>query len=337
MKTARTTKYRIIATVVAVSTALVLLLGGTFAWQSIQQTALNQASDTINPGGRLHDDFNGENKDVYVENFADEPIYARIRLSEYFEIGREAGFNMNDENRTGFDVITEGAVYGDTDTYNIHYFHKDNLTSPYWRWITGGSTVYLPTFNMNKDSLEADINGTLAGPDGKITAAITDDRYLDYVTYILGQLVEGIEIHDNDINSLDEGRYAIVDKNIIEIENTHTVQNTDNGTLISIDEWLQKWENDEETKGYWVYDDDGWVYWSESILPDTATGLLLDGIEFEQIFDDSWFYAIHVTAQFITADDLGINDSTGFYDHEQGSEPSEKALTLLTAIGVKVD
>jgi len=32
-------------------------------------------------GGRLHDDFNGANKNIYVENFADEPILARIRLA----------------------------------------------------------------------------------------------------------------------------------------------------------------------------------------------------------------------------------------------------------------
>ena len=32
----------------------------------------------------------------------------------------------------------------------------------------GGSTVYMHTFNKNKDSIEADINGTFAGQDENI-------------------------------------------------------------------------------------------------------------------------------------------------------------------------
>ena len=55
----------------AVAMAAVIALGGTFAWQSISQQALNEAAAVVNPGGRLHDDFDGSNKDVYVENFTD--------------------------------------------------------------------------------------------------------------------------------------------------------------------------------------------------------------------------------------------------------------------------
>ena len=33
------------------------------------------------------------------------------------------------------------------------------------------------------------------------------------------------------------------------------------------------------TGDFWVWDDDGWAYWANAIQPDTATGLLLDGIE----------------------------------------------------------
>ena len=84
-----TSKKKIAASVGAVGLAAVIALGGTFAWQSISQTALNEAMDTINPGGRLHDDFNGSNKNVYVENFTKDgtAIFARVRLDEYMEIG----------------------------------------------------------------------------------------------------------------------------------------------------------------------------------------------------------------------------------------------------------
>ena len=84
-------KKKLATSVAAVATAAALLLGGTFAWQSVNQTALNEGADTINPGGRLHDDFDGTNKDVFVENFTDpenggQNIFARVRLEEYLEV-----------------------------------------------------------------------------------------------------------------------------------------------------------------------------------------------------------------------------------------------------------
>ena len=330
-------RYRLLAAAAAVTAALGILMGTTFAWQSISQEALNEASDVVNPGGRLHDDFDGKNKDVYVENFAEEPIYARIRLTEYFEVGRGAGANLEAEGRSGFEVVTSGAVYGDRDSYPVHYFHKDNLTSPYWLWHTGGSTVYMPTFNKNKDSILADINGTLEGLDGKVTASVTDDRYSDYVTYAAGDRRTATEVYDTDANSLDEGADATENVNIALVTATHTARNTGSGSLISMDAWLARLDAGEDTGGFWVYDEDGWVYWSEPVQPGTATGLLLDGIELAQVMDDSWFYVINVTAQFITADDIGISDSTGFYDPEQGTAPTAQALRLLSAIGVQVE
>ena len=84
----KTQKRKVTSAVTAVVAAAVILLTGTFAWQSISQTALNETTVTyVNPGGRLHDDFNGSNKDVYVENFSSYdtggvPIFARVRLDE---------------------------------------------------------------------------------------------------------------------------------------------------------------------------------------------------------------------------------------------------------------
>ena len=82
-------KKKTLAAAGAVALAAIIALGGTFAWQAISQTALNEAAATLNPGGRLHDDFDGRNKDVYVENFTDDgtAIFARVRLDEYMEIG----------------------------------------------------------------------------------------------------------------------------------------------------------------------------------------------------------------------------------------------------------
>ena len=162
--------------VTAVAAAAAILLTGTFAWQSISQTALNETTGKIvNPGGRLHDDFNGSNKDVYVENFSSYddggvPIFARVRLDEYMEIGRGAGLKAGGTGTNEATPVVAGTDINDVSTWTPHVpgtsitegaegdFHS------YWNWTVGGETVFMPTFNRNKDSLKADINGTFAGP-----------------------------------------------------------------------------------------------------------------------------------------------------------------------------
>ena len=361
---------KLIASVAAVATSAALLLGGTLAWQSTNQTALNEASDVINPGGRLHDDFDGENKDVYVENFADENIYARIRLEEYFEIITNYGKgdaekpheligSKNDDGTfnyelfTGYDSLSEDVVSAGVDA--------DDSDKSYWSWQTGGSTVYMPTFNVNKDSLMADLNGEYVDAVGGISNRNdpTRPQYEEYTEYSVNDTKEAYEVYDGDANNADEfeGNYEAL-KNVIETgdttgyENaivvpdeaaTHTAKSTLDAELISMAEWLGMVVYDEngdpanlgDLGNYWVYDEDGWVYWSAPIEPHTATGLLLDGIELNQVMDDTWYYAINVIAQFVTADDVGKSDNTGFYGVEE-ENPSENAEKLLGIIGVEI-
>ena len=316
---AKTSKKKITTAIVAGATALALVLGGTFAWQSINQYALNEASDVINPGGRLHDDFNGSNKNVYVENFTDaatgEDIFARVRLDEYFEIviNKNAGDGVEKT-----EVITTGATRGDLDSYVTHIFGGSNATDDYWTWTTGGQATYMPTFNKDKDSLDADINGTYDGLDPD------DDIHYDDYEEIADEKTD-TAVYDADADNAPEGEKTYV-------EETHYVANTLNAELISMDGWFDLGCPVGE---YWVYDSDGWVYWAAPIKPGTATGLLLDEIALSRVMDDSWYYAINVVAQFVTADDLGKTDATGFY--ADGETVSAKALELLKTIGVDTE
>lgn len=309
---------------IALVVAMTLLLGGTFAWQSISQMALNEKEGVVNPGGRLHDDFDGTNKDVYVENFADDEIFARVRLDEYFEII----MNKNTSAETT-EVITAGATKDKVDSYITHNFTTDNATDDYWNWETGGEKVFMPTFNKNKDSLVADINGTFA------------QNYEDYKEYTEDEEAIGTEIYDSDSNDIDEigndfTNLTDYSENVKTVENTtHTAKYTENANgLISMEEWFSLYENGEDTNNYWVYDTDGWVYWSSPIGSGSATGLLLNGISLGKVMDDSYYYAINVVGQFITANDLGKDDSTGFYAN--GETVSDDALNLLDKIGVDI-
>ena len=319
--------------VVETGTALLLsvsILTTTLGWSNLTQVARNEAKDIVaNPGGRLHDDFDGKNKDIYVENFTDpengQEVYARIRLREYMELGAEAG----DPDAEGYaaEPLVAGTKIDDPSTWPVYTLGtaEDRAFAEYWTWDNdGGSTVYMPTFNVNKDSIEADINGTLEG-----TTVGDDVYYDDYVAYAVGDKVTGDEIYDADKNDIDEGESAVEGTNIKTVEDVeHTAKETLGATVIAMKDW------DGTPGAFWVYDEDGWAYWAQPIEPGTATGLLLDEITHDEI-DDSWYYAINVEAQFITADGVGFEDNTGFYADDE--TVSDKAKALLKAIGVNFD
>ena len=312
--------------------ACALFLTGTFAWQSISQEALNEKAGASNPGGRLHDDFDGTNKDVYVENFTDEetgvPIFARVRLQEYMEIGADAGKKKGEASRKVTVIGKTDANINDTKTWHVHKEEyvasestqgktdPDTILHDYWTLEWGGSTTYMPTFNKNKDSLKPDRNGTLEGLDGKYGKenGDTDAPYSDYVDYTKPEHAQKKDtaIYDADDNNADEGDGAADGTNITKVEETHIAKATETGTVIRMAQW--KAEGAKPGK-YWVYDTDGWAYWAEPIMPQTATGLFLTGIKPDLQPDEDWYYAINVVGQFATSGDWGDKEKrTGFYE-----------------------
>ena len=320
-----TTKKKIAASIGAVGMAAVIALGGTFAWQSISQQALNETMATVNPGGRLHDDFNGRNKNVYVENFTkpDEDgttIYARVRLDEYMEIGQGAG-TTGETNKA--ESLVVDADREDVSTWTTRLPGENETFGQYWDWAMGGQGVYMPTFNMNKDSLKADVNGTYDATDGT-------NHYIDYVEYAVGDTETGDEIYDADTNDVDEGDGALEGTNITTVaDQTHTAAKTGTATVITMQEWI---DGGMQIGDFWVWDTDGWAYWAQGIDAGETTGLLLDEIIHSNPPSDSWYYGINVVGQFVTADDIGFLNNTGFYDTEAGSLPTAAAEVLLETI-----
>lgn len=322
-------KRKIFAAVSAVTLSAAILLSGTFAWQSISQTAKNEVQGAgINPGGRLHDDFNGEIKKVYVENFGEEDIFARIRLDEYMEFGEGAGI----KNGGGTNNATPLVADTDIDDPSSWTPHKPGTTvedcevddpgfHDYFKWTMGGKTWYMPTFDKNKDSLDADVNGTMAGGG-------TGTPYGDYIEYVSGTTEWGNAEYDADDNT-------VQDENITTAREEHTAAETLEATVITMAQWIE----DGRTPGnYWVYDVDGWAYWAQPIEPGTATGLLLASIEQIAEPDEDWYYSINAVAQFATAGDWGDKtEGTGFYDTSKGTAPTDNAEILLNQIAGLVD
>ncbi len=334
------TPRKMVVSLAAVAMTVMILFGGTFAWQSISQEALNEIKGVINPGGRLHDDFNNISfdvdpdtnqalyttrtyeKDVYVENFTSRlnegvQVYARVRLDEYMEIGSGAG-EISTANQAI--PLVAGAQLADKTTWETYVPGNANEFRSYWTWkADGGSTVYMPTFNKDNTSLEADINGTW------------DAGFADHKDYTEGAA------------QTDDAAYAPTTPGGAQIivEETHTAKKTIDGGVITMAQWLALDENS-RTGNFWVWDTDGWAYWAAPIMPETATGLLLSQIQRTALpIEGEWYYGVNVVAQFITADDLGKDTETGFYDKAKwtatAKQPSDNALVLLSRIGVITD
>lgn len=322
-------KKKLTSSIIAVALCVILLLTGTFAWQAISQTALNEAAGAVNPGGRLHDDFDGTNKDVYVENYTKPgegvPIFARVRLDEYMEIGDGAGLKTGD---TGYDTkaaesVVSGADINDVTTWKTHIPGAgDDSFHEYFEWDMAGSTIYMPTFNMNADSLKADINGTYEG-----TNPDDDVHYDDYHAYSLNETKQGDEVYDNDEDTEDEAQPVEGTDIKTVADQTHTARNTLTSTVMTMQEWI---EAGSPVGNYWVYDTDGWAYWADAIEPGTATGLLLDGISQIKDTGDDWYYGINVVGQFATMGDWGTDaGDDGFFGSNAGAPPTDDALFLL--------
>lgn len=292
----------------------VVLLTGTYAWSSINQTALNEVMGEMkNPGGRLHDDFDGNkgDKNIYVENFTSQmdgtPIIVRIRLREYMELGSNAG---NKADRSGVTVLkTDPAAnpqLNDPKTWEI-YKHGGNHYG-YWTWDMGGTDdyYYMPTFNKDKDSKDSDINGTFA------------NSFNDYHKYADNEFKDDYETLENGVLSEDQAR--------------HYAARVADAEVISMETWQSGTGKDGALGAYWVYDEDGWAYWAEPLNPSETTGRLLNEISHSTI-QEKWYYGIYVECQMVDAEGIGNSTSAeGFYSVAADGAPSTAAEALLATL-----
>lgn len=336
---------RTVTALIATVMCCVLLLSGTLAWTSFSQTATNEimGDGLKNPGGRLHDDFNGNDgiKKIYVENFSSgldgTQIIVRVRLREYMELGADAGDKTN---RNDVKILSNSgnARIDDPTTWDIYKYGESDHYG-YWKWTEGGDTAYMPTFNMNKDSKAADINGSYAGTGEGGTPGQPFSDYHEYVYDPNGTDTTSKtanEIKDADDNDTDEGESAVEGTNITTVANQeHFAKMSENAEVISMEEW--KTTKNSEMGNYWVYDTDGWAYWANPLKEKTATGLLLKGIEKLSI-PKKWYYAIYVEGQMVDVDGIGSpaggeNDpASGLYSELAGGAPSADAQTLLAKL-----
>ena len=244
-------KSRRFLTILTICLASALLLTGTYAWQqTVQKT--NEFIGT--GGGVLHDDFNpktGE-KDIYVENISDKPIYVRLKLTEAMNLSDSSWRpGALDEFVHIFEASDADCGHSNLDSEKFHdYFH----------WIMGGQKYYMPA---KKGPTAADIT-----------------------------------VYDGSENGVRVTPYAFI---------------------ITMSDYLAMQQVDRENFLGWIYDTDGFAYWSQPLEADGGvTGLLLHWVNTDPNLDGSnYYYSINVQGEIVDSEDLDM-----WIDHASSADKS---------------
>jgi len=289
--------------------SLLGLIGGTMAFQAFNQQAINDRENTVqvNVGGRVHDYYNRdtENKDVFVENYGERPIMARIRLSEFLEYqrGEEAftplvpGSERNNLASWITWIPSANNINQRADTGNSNAFNRyAQLT---FGWSREGETApwYMPTFNH--DNL--DLRTAAAGhARDYIAGAGATDGTTDGTTHP----GDGTDAYWSSGDTFDNSA-GIWPGETVENEAAQNLRQQ--RAPMTIEQWSNLLPY-QQIGDFWVVDHTtGWAYWASLLEPGQASSYLLDAAELtdaieDTVFNGSYYYGIHVDSQLISPD-----------------------------------
>lgn len=303
--TLQSTKKRKFSAVITLIIAVAVMLTSTYAWSSISQSATNYIYGG-DSGGRVHDDFDGENKDVFAENYGTTPLFVRIMLTEFMSIGGvpfEPGSTFEDRDTwTPHIPVTSSNPLNDDPSFNVNV-EGGRQFRDYVTWTMGGHKIFMPTFNHDNTCLRTNTTGIGmddidGGPnaygDGSHGMWQVGDYHEDYLTRATGAPIWRRHY----------ARSTLQPTTTAMLEGTPVMPNANNGVIT-----MAQWElAGRPTGAFWVIDVDGWSYWAQPLWPGEATSLLLDQIHVNPPGGGRWEYAINVIGQFATVDYLDMFD-----------------------------
>ena len=289
--------------------SLLGLIGGTMAFQAFNQQAINDRENAVqvNVGGRVHDYYNRdtENKDVFVENYGERPIMARIRLSEFLEYQRGeedftplvAGSERNNLATWITWIPSANNINQRANTGNSSAFNRyAQLT---FGWSREGETApwYMPTFNH--DNL--DLRTAAAGhARDYIAGAGATDGTTDGTTHP----GDGTDAYWSSGDTFDNSA-GIWPGATLENEAAQNLRQQ--RAPMTIEQWSNLLPY-QQIGDFWVVDHTtGWAYWASLLEPGQASSYLLDAAELtdaieDTVFNGSYYYGIHVDSQLISPD-----------------------------------
>ncbi|WP_285006185.1 hypothetical protein [Lactococcus formosensis] len=291
--------------------SLLGLIGGTFAFTAFNQQAINDRENDVqvNVGGRVHDYYNAEteNKDVFVENYGERPIMARIRLSEFLEYQRGDGAFTQLVGGSERDNLESWTTWIPSETNvnvraNVGNSNKFNRYSNLRFGRAGEAPWYLPTFNHNNLDLSTAAAGDardLADGSDDVThpGDGTEEYWAEGVTYTNGSGPTNTVWHGGSDGATRE-----------------TAQNLQQQRpVMTIQQWseLQPYQ---QIGDFWVVDHTtGWAYWASLLEPGEASSYLLDAAKMtaaieDTVFNGSYYYGIHVDSQLISPDPENMSE-----------------------------
>ncbi|WP_251712120.1 hypothetical protein [Lactococcus ileimucosae] len=291
----------------ALLSLLLLLVGGTFAFQAFNQRAINDRLRENIPGGRVHDYYNRdtENKDVFVENYGNVPLMARIRLSEFME-KRSAG-------DTDFTPIVGGTIRDQVNTWTVMRPSETNLNTRVsdsaafntyanltFGWTRSGQDApwFIPTFNRdNQDLMTAS-----AGHARDWLTSTATDGVTDGATHP----GDGTDAYWSSGDSFDNSGPVWPGE---EVSHDAAQNLQQERAPMTISQWAAL-PNNLKVGNFWVIDHQtGWAYWANQLQAGETTSYLLDAAQMTAAADNipgEYYYGIYVDGQLISPD--RIND-----------------------------
>ncbi|WP_251713101.1 hypothetical protein [Lactococcus ileimucosae] len=294
----------------ALLSLLLLAVGGTFAFQAFNQRAINDRLNEvdINVGGRVHDYYNRdtENKDVFVENYGERPIMARIRLSEFLET------RQRDE--TDFTPLVAGTSRDDVENWttwipsagNINDRENSNASNAFdqyatltFGWERSGQDApwYMPTFNHDNLDLR-----TAAA--GHARDWIEGNEATDGVTDGATHPGDGIDAYWSANENFDNSGPIWPGEEVT----NQTAQNLQQDRApMTMNQWSNL-PNEDKIGNFWVVDHNtGWAYWANRLNSEQASSYLLDAAEMtaaieDKVFNGFYYYGIHVESGLVSPD-----------------------------------
>lgn len=321
------------------------LIGGTFAFTAFNQQAINDREGWNSEGGagRIHDYYNSrtENKDVFVENYGDEPLLVRIQLKEFLSQNDESIVDDAERENLSSWTVWQPAVgninnrlassqskaferYTDW-TFGFSHSGGDQPAEMASRGGVGtrSQAPYMPTFNHDRDS--------------ELTAAAGDARdYVDDGATHPGDGTDGYWKGHTSFQNYDpmysgaeeQDRTPLFPGRPIEQEVKLTVEQE--RPPLTMTEW-EELEGHEKVGRYWVVDEEtGYAYWASYLQPGQATSYFIDQTDMADAIKErpgSWYYAILVQGNMVTPTEDNI---TSFF--EEGGDTT-RARDLVSRMG----
>ncbi|WP_251423682.1 hypothetical protein, partial [Lactococcus muris] len=247
-----------------------------------------------------------ENKDVFVENYGERPIMARIRLSEFLETRQRdesnftplvAGTSRDDvENWTTW-IPSANDITDRENTNASNAF--DQYANLIFGWERSGQDApwYMPTFNH--DNLD---QRTAAA--GHARDWIEGNGATDAVTDGATHPGDGTDAYWSAGGSFDNSGPIWPGEEVT----NQTAQNLPQDRApMTMNQWSNL-PNEDKIGNFWVVDPNtGWAYWANRLDREQATSYLLDAAEMtaaieDKVFNGFYYYGIHVESGLVSPD-----------------------------------